>query len=500
MSEKIIKLILLLIVLLVVAIFIIPFTAEAQTTRIFRSVQPGNTGAIFTSGGSITLTISGTTATFSSAAPDTVGVGCGIEYDSTGSVSVKALAFITGRTSSTVFSVQRFNGGTPASASATTVWNVRHAYTSLGNWDSGTLNTGFTVADPDAGNLNLDTANRSAWVALYAGTESNGATSTSIDGWTTSAADSIYIYTPCSTSEVGTSQRHSGKLTGRCYRITGTTANPVLQFNDDSGTKVTQHIHLDGIQLSNSGTGALTGFQGKSENASSNFRISNCIFFGSDSVSTVGTNHIAIDIFSASTSAGVWRIWNNIIYGWKTAGATTNEGGIFLRPTPTAGACTAYNNTIYKCEVGMKRATAGTVFLAVNNICNRVADGFNGGFSASSDYNISSLAADQPASGAHDKVSTTVSFTAPNSGDFSLQSGDTAAKNAGISNNPDTIGPGVGTYTTTHFNYDAILKTRPEPNGTLWDIGALEQGATGSCKVAASSTDPVLQRRRFIVW
>ena len=488
--ERSLKFIILLLALILLAILVIPFTAEAQTTRIFRSVQPGNTGAIFTSGGSITLTISGTTATFSSAAPDTIGVGCGIEYDSTGSVSLKALAFITGRTSSTVFTVQRFQGGTPASASATTTWNVRHAYTTLANWDAGTLNTGFTVVDPDAGNLNIDARNESWWVSLYAGTENNTTSTTTIDGWTTSADDSIYIYTPCSTSEVGTSQRHSGQLTGRCYRITGTTASPVLLFNDDAGTKVTQHIHLDGIQLSNSGTGALTGLQGKSENASSNFRISNSIFFGSDSVSTVGTNHIAIDIFSASTSAGVWRIWNNIIYGWKTAGATTNEGGIFVRPTPTAGTAYIYNNTVYKCEVGYKRATAGTTVTLFNNIANRVADGYNGGFAAASDYNISSLAADQPASGANDKTSTTVSFTAPNSGDYSLQSGDTAAKNAGTN---------LSAAANLSFNTDAILKIRPETGGTTWDIGALEQGATGTCGVAAATDNPTLKRRRAII-
>lgn len=489
MLERSLKFIILLLALILLAVLVIPFTAEAQTTKIYRSVQPGNTGAIFTSGGSITLTISGTTATFSSAAPDTVGVGCGIEYDSTGSVSVKALAFITGRTSSTVFTVQRFQGGTPASASATTTWNVRHAYTSLSNWDAGTLNTGFTVTDPDAGNLDIDTRNESWWVSLYAGTESNTTATTTIDGWTTSSADSIYIYTPCSTFEVGTSQRHSGQLTGRCYRITGTTASPVLLINDDAGTKVTQHIHIDGIQLSNSGTGALTGLQIKSENASSNFRISNSIFFGSDSVSTVGTNHIAIDIFSAATSAGVHRIWNNIIYGWKTNGATTNEGGIFMRPTPTAGTAYVFNNTIYKCEVGVKRATAGTLVTCINNIVNRTADGFNGAFVAASDYNISSIAADQPASGANDKMNTTVSFTAPNSGDFSLQSGDTAAKNSGTD---------LSAAANLFFNYDAKLKTRPASGSASWDIGALEQGATGACRVAATD-NPTLLRRRAII-
>lgn len=456
-------------------ILLLPVLAFSQTTKIYRSVQPGNTGAIFTSGGAVTLTISGTTATFSSAAPDTIGVGCGIEYDSTGSISVNALAFITGRTSSTVFTVQRFQGGTPASASATTTWNVRHAYTSLTNWDAGTLNTGFGVADPDVGNLNIDARNESWWVACYAGTENNTTSTTTIDGWTTSSADSIYIYTPCSTSEVGTSQRHSGQLTERCYRITGTTANPVLALNDDAGTKVTQHIHFDGIQLSNSGTGALTGFQGKSENSSSNFRISNCIFFGSDSVSTVGTNHVAIDIFSASTSAGVWRIWNNIIYGWKTAGATTNEGGIFFRPTPTAGTGYFYNNTVYKCEVGYKRATIGTTVTCFNNIANRCADGYNGGFAAASDYNISNVSSDQPASGAHDKTNTTVSFTAPNAGDYSLQSGDTAAKNAGTD---------LSAAANLFFNTDAKLKIRPASGSSSWDIGALEQGATGTCGVA----------------
>ena len=76
------------------------------------------------------MEIVGTTATFSASMPNKIGVGDVLEYGSTN------LAFISGRTSDTVYTVASATGGTPVATGAGTAVSVFRAYTSLFNWEA----------------------------------------------------------------------------------------------------------------------------------------------------------------------------------------------------------------------------------------------------------------------------------------------------------------------------------------------------------------------------
>ena len=105
---------------------------ERVTTAIYRSV---GTTATNLNTDTETVEIVGATATFSGPMPDNIGVGDVLVYNSGG----PRLAYIDGRTSSTVFTVE--DGGVPTAASAGTAVEVYRAYTSLTNWESGSANT-----------------------------------------------------------------------------------------------------------------------------------------------------------------------------------------------------------------------------------------------------------------------------------------------------------------------------------------------------------------------
>lgn len=490
MSERALKIILLLLALLCLAVLIIPFTAEAQT-HIHRSIQ-NNTSAIWTSGGTITFTITGDTiATFSSAAPDSIGRGVAIEYDSTGSSSVKAICFIKYRISATQFGVQRFNGSNPAPASGTTTWNVFHAYTTWEKLHNGDENDGInnTVEnfDKHTDGVNIDARSEYWHVAMYAGahdlTGSQGG-----DDMNTSPTEMLEIYAPCGTKFVGTSQRHSGKLTYRGPVFTVTTGEG-WRSADDAGSRDCQDVIFDGLQWDFTDVDATVGLliHASATGLVQNFTIRNCIFHGSDSTATNTTNHAAI-VWSGGTASngGIVRIYNNLFYGWKSAATTTNEGAILWTSVNIADSMMVHSNTIYRCQDGIKRSNAGNVLTVRNTIVQRCNDGFNGGIGGT--FNVSDISSD--CGSCTSMITGTVSFTNPSAGDFSLQSGDTVAKNAGTQ-------AAVGSVTAPTIDLPGY--TRPVSTN---DVGAFEQGATGTrCQdqVDAPSTNPVTKRRRAII-
>lgn len=486
MSERILKIILFLIALIAAAILVIPFTAEAQT-HIHRSIQNTAT-AIWTSGGTITFTITGDTiGTFSSPAPDSIGRGVAIEYDSTGSSSVKAICFIKYRISSTQFGVQRFNGSNPAPASATTTWNMFHAYTTWRNLHNGDENDGInnTVENFDAhtDGVNIDARSEYWNVAMYAGahdmTSSEGG-----DDMNTSPTEMLNIYAPCGTKYVGVSQRHTGKLTYRGPVWTVTTGE-AWRSADDAGARTCQDVIFDGIQVDFTDVDATVAIRVHASETGlvQNFTIRNCIFHGSDSTATDANEHAAI-VWDSGTSSngGIVRIYNNLFYGWKSAATTTNEGAILFTSVNIADSMLVHSNTIYRCQDGIKRTNAGNVLTTRNNIVQKCNDGFNGGIGGS--VNVSDISSDCGA--CTSMITGTVSFTNPSAGDFSLQSGDTVAKDAGTQ-------AAVGSVVAPTRD----LKGYSRPVSTN-DVGAFEQGAAASgCSTELDATSsPTLLRRR----
>lgn len=111
--------------------------------------------------------------------------------------------------------------------------------------------------------------------------------------------------------------------------------------------------------------------------------------------------------------------------------------------------CTAY---------GLARGfyrSSGTKPILTNCLAQNCADGFNGTFSAASDYNISDIAGDAP--GAHSKTGV-VQFVDAAAKDYHLSPADTVARGAGVNLTASGI--------TTDIDGDA------RPATGAWDIGA----------------------------
>ncbi len=423
---------------------------QMVATNIYRSVGPGNTTALAT-GGSNAMTISGTTATFATSLPGNVGVGDVIQY-ATSTGAVNSLAFIAGRTDSTHYTVQDVAGHTASSTSANTGWSLFRAYTSLHNaldsTGAGTENTGIADSlenfDTWSNSKNLASSTEAWNVALYG--DAADTLGVNVSGWTTSTSTSVKIYTPNLPSEVGVSQRHSGKWDSSKYNMT---------LSDSAGTTAAigpniNHLWIDGLQINQTWVG--TNSHGIStESSMVNIKVSNNIikFTGS----WLANDHIAIQVLGLNSRD--IKVWNNIIHNWNEA--------VYLGNAPSGyNANVAYNNTVDTCTTGIQGTGWDYAWLLVkNNITRGCTNGFADNLNASSNYNVSDVAGDAP--GANSKNGYTVQFADAANDDFHLRSGDSTARGAGVNLSADA---------NLAFNMDIDGQFRPE-NGP-WDIGADE--------------------------
>ncbi|MCX5698017.1 MAG: filamentous hemagglutinin N-terminal domain-containing protein, partial [Candidatus Omnitrophica bacterium] len=397
-----------------------------------------------------TVTISGTTATFNGAMPDNVGVGDVLQYVIS---STYYLAFITGRTSSTVYTVNNSSGGTPQAASAGQVVNVYRAYNSLANWQSQTVNTTIdssviSSVNPSKG---LVTAGTVMMVPCYA--DGLDTASVTITGWTTSATNYIQIYTPYQTSEVGASQRHSGVWDDTKYRLEVTGAYPI--------SNLIGNIRIDGLQIKltlTSGSAIYGAFYTNNATTAGTNYISNNIVVGVLSGTASTTRGI---IGEANSSAVIMYVWNNVVYGFING--TTDEVGIRIGSGGSTTTMYAYNNTVSNCYVGINLG-AGTL-IAKNNLISSCATAASGTFAAGTDYNAtnnSSMGYTVTDSGnIHDHLGQTFSFVNDTNKDFHLASNDAGAT-------------GYGVDLSATFTTDIHGQARSSGN---WDIGADQAGA-----------------------
>ncbi|KKQ05208.1 MAG: hypothetical protein US15_C0032G0001, partial [Candidatus Moranbacteria bacterium GW2011_GWF1_36_4] len=437
--------------------------ADESATPIYRSIAPSMSTyldrGVDESG--TDLSISGTTMTLENAAPDNVGVGDVIQYDSDGNSSIDAIAFISARASSTSFTVQARDGSQPVAVTNDQDWQIFRAYTTLDNAEGGAENTANIDDDVDDFDISVSRADgkdiyasNEQWnIAAYANGTTADTAAVTISGWTTYPTNYIKIYTPVSASEVGVSQRHEGKWDDGKYNM--------VVNNNTAFTNQEDFFRVDGLQVevinpsANSQnclnfTGLTTG--GK-------IYVSNNILRGHSSETY---NQRGIFYYSTMQSVDFY-IYNNIVYDFLN---NSSSYGFYLGGTISNWY--VYNNTVYNCYYGLL-ALAGADPYYFNNIVQNCTDGFGSTRDASSDFNISNTSqADADSVNATFNGYKTVSFIDEFNDNFHLASYDTAAKGNGVDLSGDSYLP---------FSTDVDGDTR-----VRWDIGADEFGATQSIK------------------
>jgi uncharacterized delta-60 repeat protein len=436
----------------------------AGPTSLYRSV---GTTATNLNVSSYTVEISGTTATFAGSMPDSIGVGDALTYNN----GSNQLAFISGRTSDTVYTVVNKDGGTPVATPALTAVGVYRSYSSLFNWEASTQNGNIT--EPAPGDVNPATdlvgANTIMMVAVYGDGEDTS--SVYIDSWDTGANNYIQIYTPTATSEVGASQRHDGKWdTNSAYRISNTAATDyVIHVRE-------RYVRIDGLQIdmknAPSGTGELFGIQVKDGNGSSpaEIHVSNSIVRQSyGTPTTVKSEGIApLDIFAGADSDFVARVWNNLVYGLSS---TAMVKGIEVDNNATAY---IFNNTVVG-DGGTATTSMGidggtNLVYAKNNISIDWSNPYNQVVSGAGTNNNVSDTGDAPGAAPQNCEPT---FTNKAGNDYHLAASDTCATDNGADLSAD---PNLA------FTDDIDLQTR---SGS-WDIGVDEYSATSTTSLYRS--------------
>ena len=398
--------------------------ADESATPIFRSIAPGM--ATYLDRGvdesGTDLTISGTTLTLENAAPDNVGVGDAIQYDSDGNSSIDAIAFISSRSSSTSFTVQARDGANPVAVTNDQDWQIFRAYTTLDNAEGGAENTANIDDDVDDFDISVSrndgkdiyTSNEQWNIAAYANGTTADTNAVTINDWTTGAQNYIKIYTPVSVSEVGVSQRHSGKWDDGKYKLQANGAHALRLYDE--------YVRVDGLQifendLVSTRYGIFTDGLGRSE-----FFISNNIVY-----SMSGNGGYAI--WSHDNDTEDVFIWNNLIYGGWDNGITS---------TGNYGYSYIYNNTIIGCEnIGISGDGIGsgpptdTIVYARNNIVVDTVSGNDWFLVDGSPYSTNNISNGETPSGDNAILGRPV-FVDEANFDFHLSSSDTSARDAGV--------------------------------------------------------------------
>ncbi|GEM_PF-1276901 len=427
--------------------------ADETSSEIFRSVGPSNVTTLQNGSGN-NLTISGSTATFSSAISDNVGIGDAIQYDSTDDDVVDSIAFVHRRISNTQFTIKKNTGESPTiTTSADQDWDIFRAYTSLSNAESGIENTGiieslrnfddWTVGgDALTDDIGKDlAAENQRWnIACYK--DAVDIANVVIDGWTTNDTSVLKIFAPARLNEVGTSQKHKG------IKDTGFK----LQTAGGFGITTNTGIIIEGLEIENTLNGS---DQGEVLVSGANY-----------SFATIRESVIYGGISGIETSATFGtklEIYNNFIFDavagirFDNIGANSN---VFI-----------YNNTIADCDSGILQNVIPITSTVKNTIVvNSLVEDFDINSGTMDIY--SSLSSDSTADnfgGSGNFVDQTVSFQDEAADNFHLQVSDTVAREKGTDLSADASIP---------FWLDIDGEARAY--GVAWDIGADESVDTNA--------------------
>ena len=267
-------------------------------------------------------------------------------------------------------------------------------------------------------------------------------TGVTIDGWTTSAADYIKIWT-----DPAESYRHTGKwTTGNKYRLEPTGAQ--LLINED-------YVRIYGLQIKTS-LGSANGVVRviASYYDSSNIIIGYCYIHNTGQGACIYGYYTTIDVYNTVAYVATNRedrADNSVVFGSTNCYINLKN-------------CTLIGNSV---ENGVNSSAVSCIIDCQNVIINGAENCMVGGARITGNYNLTS---DATAVGANSVINTTLTFVDAANQDYHLSATDSAA-----------IGAGTNLYAGGW--QDDIDGDDRGGAAAAWDIGADEYVAVGGASI-----------------
>lgn len=394
---------------------IVDIGADERIANVYYSVSGGGDAA---TDRKVAATVGISNGVMSFSAPQTgnIGVGDEVIYGS------GTKAYISGKIDTSHWNVAT-KLGDPASdiASGTTLTSIKRVWNSVSAAEAGAPGVNFLNS------LDLTGTGTILNIPCYYDTGEDYSY-LEIDGWTTSSAGYIRVYTPNdTTTEANISQRHSGVWKNSAYSLNPSSPGSSIYINS-------AYTRVIGLQTIGHGTNAILVL-GEESDISHNI------------VSSEGIMLMGIRTYGSNT-----KIYNNIVYSINQNDIST---GIFRGKY-------VYNNTVYGCDTGILSESSETI--AKNNIAYGNTDNYSGLFNGGAN-NLSGPGSDAQIPGLNNQNGVTVTFVNAANKNFHLSSTDTGARDHGIDLSND-LDDGIS------FSFD--IENQSRPYNSTWDIGADE--------------------------